>query len=90
VDGCTGIYGTGPADKVNSPPHYKHFSLEVIDIIKATFDERDRLDGLVVGTRFKAYCEGNEIKYRFRAGFKLDKDEDISKAMWYYDKRDKS
>jgi hypothetical protein len=34
-------------------------------------------------TPFEAYCFGNELKYRLRAGFKGDTLEDIEKALKY-------
>ncbi len=61
-------------DPVNRPGHYNQYPIEVIDIIR-----------LVLGPEgFKAYCLGNEIKYRLRAGFKGDVTEDIGKAMRYF------
>jgi len=63
---------------VNRPAHYNHLPTEVIDIIKGVLDEAD-VDA------FDAYCLGNALKYRLRAGVKdPDKiEEDIKKAMWY-------
>ena len=62
------------ADAVNHPDHYTAFPVEVIEIIKATLGR----DG------FRAYCFGNEIKYRMRAGLKGGKAaEDLDKAMTY-------
>jgi hypothetical protein len=61
-------------DAVAHPPHYTAFPVEVIEIIKAALGP----DG------FTAYCFGNEIKYRMRAGLKGDNaQEDIAKAMTY-------
>lgn len=61
-------------DPVKHPPHYTAFPVEVIEIIKAALGP----DG------FKAYCFGNEIKYRMRAGLKGDNaQEDLAKAMTY-------
>jgi len=58
---------------VSHPDHYNHYPIEVIEIIKK-----------ILGSEgFKAYCFGNEIKYRMRAGFKNDQSEDIAKAMMY-------
>lgn len=65
-------------DPVHHPPHYTAYPVEVIDMIK-----------LVLGPDgFKAYCLGNEVKYRMRAGLKGDADEDIAKAMKYKEFRD--
>ncbi len=58
---------------VDHPEHYQQYPLEVIEIIH-----------LILGDEgFKSYCLGNEIKYRLRAGFKSNSDEDIAKAMKY-------
>lgn len=64
-----------PGDAVHHPAHYTAFPLEVIDIIKAALGPEG----------FKAYCFGNEIKYRMRAGLKGDDkaQEDLAKAMTY-------
>lgn len=59
---------------VEHPAHYTAYPLEVIDIIRRTLGD----DG------FRAYCFGNEIKYRMRAGLKgANVEEDIAKAMMY-------
>ena len=59
---------------VAHPSHYTAFPVEVIEIIKAALGP----DG------FTAYCFGNEIKYRMRAGLKGDNaQEDIAKALTY-------
>lgn len=61
-------------DPVSHPLHYTAFPVEVIEIIKAALGPAG----------FEAYCFGNEIKYRMRAGLKGDNaQEDISKAMAY-------
>ena len=66
-------------DNVKHPSHYAdNYPVEVIDIIRELLGE----DG------FKAYCFGNEIKYRMRAGLKGDNaEEDIAKAMQYMEFR---
>ena len=62
------------SDAINHPSHYTAFPVEVIEIIKAALGP----DG------FRAYCFGNETKYRMRAGLKGDNAaEDIAKAMTY-------
>lgn len=66
-----------PHDAVQHPAHYKRFGKEVIDIIRDTLGPEG----------FAAYCQGNEIKYRLRAGFKNDGSEDLAKAMKYYEFR---
>lgn len=65
------------SDSVNSPHHYRQFDKEVKDIIRFVLGD----DG------YKAYCQGNEIKYRLRAGFKSDPIEDMDKALKYNDMR---
>lgn len=65
------------SDQVHSPSHYNQFSKEVKDIIRFTLGDEG----------YKAYCQGNEIKYRLRAGFKNDPTEDIEKALKYNDMR---
>lgn len=64
-------------DPVHHPPHYTAYPVEVIDIIKHVVVEAYGEDA------FKAYCLGNEIKYRFRAGLKGDAGEDVEKAEKY-------
>jgi len=64
-------------DMVEHPDHYKDFPVEVIEMIKAILTMKYGEDG------FEAYCFGNEIKYRMRAGLKADTLEDISKSMKY-------
>jgi len=64
-------------DPVDRPAHYRRFNVEVIDIIRHVLGEEG----------FRAYCIGNEVKYRLRAGFKNDGAEDLAKAMKYYEFR---
>ena len=65
-------------DPVNHPLHYKQFGVEVIDIIRHVLGP----DG------FRAYCIGNELKYRLRAGDKGDAAQDLAKAMKYREFRE--
>ena len=61
-------------DEVKHPTHYTAYPVEVIDIIRAALGPEG----------FRAYCFGNEIKYRLRAGLKGDNAaQDIAKAMTY-------
>ena len=63
-------------DPVN-PDHYKKtYAKEVIDLLQASLTPEE----------FKGYCKGNMLKYRFRAGYKGDRDEDLKKSNWYQDK----
>lgn len=63
-------------DNVNHPKHYNMFCTEVIDVIKACLTEEE----------FKGYLKGNMLKYRFRAGFKDNREEDLRKSNWYQDR----
>lgn len=63
----------GQLDMVKHPPHYTAYPVEVIEMIKAVLGPEG----------FKAYCFGNEIKYRMRAGLKNAAHEDLAKAMTY-------
>jgi hypothetical protein len=79
-------YQPEPADDmVNSPAHYQHYPLEVIEIIRLVLDQPE-CDGM---TAYQAYCLGNSLKYRLRAGHKNpDKiEEDIQKALWYAERQ---
>ena len=58
---------------VSAPKHYATKERECIDTI------RDELGD--VG--FVAFCKGNVLKYRDRAGHKDDVEQDESKAKWY-------
>jgi len=72
-------------DKINHPGHYTEYPIEVIDIIKIVLTK-------AYGEKaFEAYCWGNEIKYRMRAGLKGEStDEDIKKASKYKEFREGS
>lgn len=74
------LAGTGytASDPVNQPAHYQQFGMEVIDIIRHVLGP----DG------FRAYCIGNELKYRLRAGDKGDAAQDMAKAMKYREFRE--
>jgi len=65
-------------DNVKHPQHYREYPKEIIDVIKFILGEEG----------FIAYCMGNEIKYRMRAGFKNDVKEDMDKAFMYKKFRD--
>ena len=66
-------------DPVDRPSHYQHFGVEVIDIIRNVLGPEG----------FLAYCIGNELKYRLRAGDKGDAAQDLAKAMKYREFREK-
>jgi len=66
-------------DAVNNPSHYEVLKdIDAVTIIKATLDGlKDRL------TPYDAYCLGNILKYRLRAGNKDNLEQDIGKANKY-------
>ena len=70
------------SDPVNHPSHYKKYPFEVKDAIEV-------LLGMGDIPPYDAYCLGNELKYRLRAGFKGTDlaQQDIDKAMFYYKER---
>ena len=72
-------------DAVNSPAHYQHYPLEVIEIIRLVLDQPECEDL----TQYQAYCLGTELKYRLRTGLKDEYKvlEDIGKSMWFRDRR---
>ena len=65
-------------DAVNHPEHYLQFGVEVIDIIRHVLGPEG----------FRAYCIGNELKYRLRAGDKGDAAQDLAKAQKYREFRE--
>jgi hypothetical protein len=69
------------SDAVHSPAHYKgHYPFEVTtDCIREVLLSFMATDL----NHYEAYCLGNELKYRLRAGLKGDAVEDIAKAMEY-------
>lgn len=60
-------------DPVKNPDHYQNYPKEVIDIIHFVLGDEG----------FHAYCIGNELKYRLRAGDKGSIAEDFRKAVEY-------
>ena len=66
--------------EVNHPSHYNHGGME-------TIDKMIKLYGI---EKVKAFCELNAFKYRDRAGYKGNRDSDITrdinKALWYENK----
>jgi len=68
-------------DPINHPSHYGQSPVEAIRIIELALTEAFGEIG------YQAYCFGNELKYRLRAGFKGPADEDIGKALKYQDFR---
>ena len=61
------------SDNVHKPQHYQQGHVEVIYAIEQTLGPEG----------FKAYCMGNWIKYKSRAAFKGNTEEDLKKAEVY-------
>ena len=69
-----GTENTPEPDMVNTPPHYKQYSFEPIDIITEVVKEYPPEIGFHIGTT---------LKYLFRSPFKGKQEEDINKAAYY-------
>lgn len=63
-------------DMVNSPSHYNQAGIECIEAIYAALGPEG----------FKAYCQGNAMKYVWRHQYKGKPVEDLRKAQWYINK----
>ena len=63
-----------PADPINNPSHYTHGGIEVLDYLEAKGLDKD-------------FHLANVIKYVSRAGYKINKLEDLKKARFYLDRR---
>lgn len=72
VDFLKQEHATEP-DMVNEPPHYKQHVMQCIDEMVEVFGADAVID----------YCKCNVWKYRYRAPFKDDADEDNMKSDWY-------
>jgi hypothetical protein len=59
-------------DMVNSPPHYSG-KIECIDAMVSAFGDE----------AVKVYAKLNAFKYLWRAGKKVDAEEDLMKSIWY-------
>jgi len=64
-------------DAIN-PDHYKSKSKETIDVVRWVLGDKG----------FLAFCEGNALKYRLRAGMKDAALQDLEKASWYEQMRE--
>ena len=62
-------------DMVNNPSHYNHGGIETIEIIKA----------MLTPDEFRGYLKGNVIKYRERAPYKGQTEQDYEKAKRYWE-----
>lgn len=69
--GCA-IGWLGVGDPVQSPKHYLAKDMECIDAIRAA-----------LGPDFICYCQGNVLKYTWRAQRKDNTKQDMAKAAWY-------
>ena len=70
----------GEPDMVNTPPHYKQYSFEPIDIITEVVKEYPPEIGFHIGT---------VLKYLFRSPFKGKQQEDLAKAEYYLQRANK-
>lgn len=61
-------------DPVNHPKHYMQGCLETIDVIQAALTKEE----------YRGFLKGNILKYRDRAPYKGNCDQDYAKAAWYY------
>lgn len=62
-------------DLVNHPSHYNQGGIETLGIIEMCLTEEE----------FKGFLKGNIIKYRERAQFKGNAEQDYAKAKFYYE-----
>ena len=69
----------GP-DMVNTPPHYKQYSFEPIDIITEVVKGYPPEIGFHIGTT---------LKYLFRGPFKGNMPQDLAKSMYYLERANK-
>ena len=80
-DACANIeQGTPEPDMVNTPPHYKQYSFEPIDIITEVVKEYPPEIGFHIGTT---------LKYLFRSPFKGNMPQDLAKSMYYLERANK-
>ena len=70
----------GEPDMVNTPPHYKQYSFEPIDIITEVVKEYPPEIGFHIGT---------VLKYLFRSPFKGKQLQDLEKAEYYLQRANK-
>ena len=63
-------------DMVNHPPHYRHGDIETLEVIGMSLTKKE----------FIGYLKGNVLKYRERATFKGNQEQDYAKAKFYYDR----
>ena len=68
------------SDPVNHPSHYNQGGIETLDIIKMSLTKEE----------YKGYLKGNVLKYRERAQFKGNPEQDYAKAKFYFDELEES
>lgn len=73
VEKATHTVPSGLYDNVNHPQHYNHGSMECIDEMILIFGVEAVMD----------FCVCNAWKYRARAAYKGNPEEDMAKADWY-------
>lgn len=64
-----------PDDPVNHPDHYNRSGIETIKIIEMFLTEEE----------YRGFLKGNILKYRERAPYKGNTEQDYAKAKWYFD-----
>ena len=75
-----GMENSPEPDMVNTPPHYKQYSFEPIDIITEVVKEYPPEIGFHIGTT---------LKYLFRSPFKGNMPQDLAKAEYYLQRANK-
>ncbi len=63
-------------DPVSNPQHYTSGKVECIDAMEQIFGR----DAVI------CFCMGNLFKYLWRRKDKANEEQDIQKAIWYFDK----
>ena len=71
----TEIHKSKLEDMVNHPSHYNQGGIETLDIIKMSLTKEE----------YRGYLKGNVLKYRERAQFKGNAEQDYAKAKFYFD-----
>jgi len=66
---------TNAHESVNHPDHYNRSGIETITIIEMLLTEEE----------YRGFLKGNILKYRERAPYKGNAEEDYKKAKWYFD-----
>ena len=67
-------------DPVNHPSHYNQGGIETLDIIKMSLTKEE----------YTGYLKGNVLKYRERAQFKGNPEQDYAKAKFYFEELEES